>query len=107
MKMSRPHIIVERDAAALAEAAAQNLVARARENTGEPAICLTGGSTPKRLYELLATPEWRARVPWPRLHWFIGDDRFVPPNDPLSNIGMARHAFLDGCAPPRTACTTH
>jgi len=100
MTIPRPHIIVERDAHALAEAAAQNLIARARENTGEPAICLTGGSTPKRLYELLATPEWRARLPWPRVQWFIGDDRFVPPNDPLSNIGMARRTFLDACAPP-------
>lgn len=100
MTMPRPRIIVTPDAAALAECAAQHLVARARENTGEPAICLTGGSTPKRLYELLATPEWRDRLPWQRLHWFIGDDRFVPPNNDLSNIGMARHAFLDGCAPP-------
>jgi 6-phosphogluconolactonase len=101
MKMSRSRIIVEPDMAALAEHAAARLVARAAENTGEPAICLTGGSTPKRLYELLATPEWRTQLPWARLHWFIGDDRFVPPDDELSNIGMARRAFLDGCAPPK------
>lgn len=100
MTMSRPRIRITPDAAALAECAAQHLAARARENTGEPAICLTGGSTPKRLYELLATPEWRGRLPWQRLHWFIGDDRFVPPDDDLSNIGMARRAFLDACAPP-------
>lgn len=100
MTMSRPRIIIERDAVALAERAAERVVARARENTGEPAICLTGGSTPKRLYQLLATPEWRTQLPWSRLHWFIGDDRFAPPDDDLSNIGMARHAFLDGCAPP-------
>jgi len=99
--MSRPRIIVKPDTAALAESAAQNLVARARENTGEPAICLTGGSTPKRLYQLLAAPEWRDQLPWQRVHWFIGDDRFVPPDDGLSNIGMARRAFLDSCAPPQ------
>src|SRR3569623_561798 len=81
MRMTGPRVIIERDAIALAEAAAQNLVARARENTGEPAICLTGGSTPKRLYELLATPEWRVRVPWARLHWFIGDDRSESPDE--------------------------
>jgi len=100
MTMSRPRIIVEQDATALAERAAERVIARASENTGAPAICLTGGSTPKRLYELLATPEWRDRLPWQRLHWFIGDDRFVPQDDPLSNIGMARRAFLDACAPP-------
>ena len=100
MTMPRPRIIIERDAVALAERAAERVVARARENTGEPAICLTGGSTPKRLYQLLATPEWRNQLPWQRVQWFIGDDRFVPPDDELSNIGMARHAFLDGCAPP-------
>lgn len=100
--MGRPHVIVEADAAALAGRAAQRLVARVTENSGPCAICLTGGSTPKRLYELLATPEWRARLPWERIHWFIGDDRFVPENDPLSNIGMARRAFLGACAPPET-----
>jgi 6-phosphogluconolactonase len=100
MKMSRPRIIVEPNAAALAMCAAQHLVARVTENTGEPAICLTGGSTPKRLYELLATPEWRTRLPWSRVHWFIGDDRFVPPDDALSNIGMAERAFLAACASP-------
>jgi 6-phosphogluconolactonase len=98
--MSRPRIIVEQDAAALAQRAAERVIARASENTGAPAICLTGGSTPKRLYELLATLEWRDRLPWQRLHWFIGDDRFVPQDDPLSNIGMARRAFLDARAPP-------
>lgn len=100
MKMSRPRIIVEPNAAALATCAAQHLIARVTENTGEPAICLTGGSTPKRLYELLATPEWRTRLPWSRVHWFIGDDRFVPPDNALSNIGMAERAFLAACAPP-------
>jgi 6-phosphogluconolactonase len=97
---SSPRIIVEADAAALAEAAAKRLLARIEQQHGEAAICLTGGSTPKRLYELLATPAWRAKIPWPSVHWFIGDDRFVPPDDKLSNIGMARHAFLDACAPP-------
>jgi 6-phosphogluconolactonase/glucosamine-6-phosphate isomerase/deaminase len=40
-------------------------------------------------------------VPWERTHWFIGDDRFVPPEDPLSNIGMARRLFLDSVGAPR------
>jgi 6-phosphogluconolactonase len=35
------------------------------------------------------------------VHWFISDERFVPQDDPLSNFGMARRAFLDACAPPQ------
>lgn len=95
-------IIAVADASALAEAAADRLLARMNANHGRIAICLTGGSSPKRLYELLATPRYRARIPWDRTHWFIGDDRFVPQDDPLSNIGMARRAFLDSCAPAKS-----
>jgi 6-phosphogluconolactonase len=91
--------VVEPDAATLAEAAARRLVDCIAAAFRPAAICLTGGSTPKRLYELLATPPWRDRIAWSDVHWFIGDDRFVPWSDPLSNIGMARRAFLDTCAP--------
>lgn len=91
--------IVVPDAPALAASAAQRLLDRIAGSGDHPAICLTGGSTPKRLYELLATPPWRDQIPWPRVHWFIGDDRFVPPDDLLNNMGMARRAFLDVCAP--------
>lgn len=100
MTISHPrNVIVAPDAAALAHSAAQRLVDRIADSGDHPTICLTGGSTPKRLYELLATPSWRDRIPWLRMHWFIGDDRFVPPDDPLNNMGMARRAFLDVCAP--------
>jgi 6-phosphogluconolactonase len=99
MNPTARQIIVVRDAQALAEAAAGRLMSRIESNSKRPAICLTGGSTPKRLYELLATPPWRARIPWDRVHWFIGDERFVAEDDRLSNIGMARRAFLDTCAP--------
>lgn len=105
-------VIIVPDGQALAETAAQRLIARIEANPLRPAICLTGGSTPQRLYKLLATSPWRERIPWSRVHWFMGDDRFVPQNDPLSNIGMARRAFLDACAPtqnvhaiPTTAAT--
>jgi 6-phosphogluconolactonase len=92
-------IIAVADAAALAEAAAKRLLARIAENSGRIAICLTGGSSPKALYELLATEAWRAKIPWDRTHWFIGDERFVPVSDERNNMAMARHAFLDQCAP--------
>src|SRR5690348_7902000 len=88
------------DSTALAEVAAVRLLARMAANPGRIAICLTGGSSPKQLYALLATDVYRGRIPWDRVHWFIGDERFVPPADPRNNMAMARQTFLDACAPP-------
>ncbi len=93
-------IIVTADAQALAEAAANRLLERIRQAKARPAICLTGGSSPERLYRLLATEPYRSSLPWEQVHWFIGDDRFVPIDDPLSNMGMARRTFLDPVAVP-------
>jgi 6-phosphogluconolactonase len=93
------HVISVADPAAMATAAAERVIARMSENPGRVAICLTGGSSPKKLYQLLGTDAWRGRIPWQRVHWFIGDERFVPANDPLNNMGIARAAFLDRHAP--------
>jgi 6-phosphogluconolactonase len=93
-------IIIVADPAALATAAADRVVASIAANSGRVAICLTGGSSPKRLYQLLATDAYRRKIPWERVHWFIGDERFVPASDPLSNMSMARRTFLDQCASP-------
>jgi 6-phosphogluconolactonase len=93
-------IVVVEDAAALAETAARRLLDRV---TGKdrPAVCLTGGSSPQGLYRLLANEPWRGKVPWDRVHWFIGDDRFVPESDPLSNMGVARRLLLGRVPAPR------
>ncbi len=87
------------DAPALAEVAAVRLLACMATNSGRIAICLTGGSSPKQLYELLATEDYRGKIPWERVHWFIGDERFVPASDPRNNMTVARRAFLDRLAP--------
>jgi 6-phosphogluconolactonase len=58
------------------------------------AIGLSGGSTPRRLYQLLAESPHRDRLPWDRVHWFWGDERFVPWDHPDSNYGMAYTALL-------------
>ena len=50
---------------------------------------------------MLAEEPWRGKVPWDRVHWFMGDDRFVPQSDPLSNMGMARRLFLAAAGAPR------
>jgi 6-phosphogluconolactonase len=93
------HVITVADPAAMANAAAERLIARVSENPGRVAICLTGGSSPRQLYQLLATDTWRSRIPWQRVHWFIGDERFVPADDPLNNMGVARATFLERYAP--------
>jgi 6-phosphogluconolactonase len=95
----RRKIIPVADAAVLAKAAAELLLARIVENSGRIAICLTGGSSPKQLYELLATEAYRGKIPWDRVHWFIGDERFVPVGDIRNNMAMARGIFLDRFAP--------
>ena len=94
---SRDHrqVITVADPAALAKTAAERLMTRIEANSGRIAICLTGGSSPKQLYQLLATTAYRSRIPWDRVHWFIGDERFVPASDPLNNMAMAREIFLD------------
>ncbi len=92
-------IIPLADTAVPAKAAAELLLARIADNSGRIAICLTGGSSPKQLYELLASEAYRGRIPWDRVHWFIGDERFVPVSDARNNMAMARAIFLDRLAP--------
>src|ERR1700735_4420390 len=91
--------IVVPDPAALAITAAERLMARIEANPDRIAICLTGGSRPKQLYRLLVTEAYAKQIPWDRVHWFIGDERFVSPADPLNNMAMARGVFLDRFAP--------
>ncbi len=86
------------DTQALVEAAAEYFVtvaAQATAATGRCVIALSGGSTPKSLYALLATPTWAKRVDWSRLHLCWGDERCVPPEDAASNYHMTREALLD------------
>jgi 6-phosphogluconolactonase len=82
------------DAETLAHHVAEWLCDLARASDRTFAVSLSGGSTPRRLYELLSTAEIASRFPWSRVHWFWGDERFVPPDHPDSNFGMARNAFL-------------
>ncbi len=91
-----------RDDEAVARAAAEDFVAlagEAAESRGRFAVALSGGSTPRRLYELLALPPLRDRVDWGRVDIFWGDERAVPPADPGSNYGGAA-AWLDAVGVP-------
>jgi 6-phosphogluconolactonase len=69
---------------------------QAIENShGNFALALSGGSTPRPLYELLATPAYTRRIDWQRVHLFWGDERFVPYDDAASNYRMAKVALID------------
>src|SRR5208283_1621810 len=57
-------------------------------------VALSGGSTPKLLFELLATPTFQGRVRWPNVHLFQVDERCVPPDDSQSNYRMICRALL-------------
>ena len=92
-------IVTVADSDEMATVAAGRLMARIGANAGRVAICLSGGSSPKQLYRLLASDAWRHRIPWDRVHWFVGDERVVPESSPLSNMGEARRLLLDQSAP--------
>lgn len=78
----------------MVEACAAWLVNRIAQTQGRFAIALSGGSTPKPLYALLATPDISRRIPWDRVHVFWGDERCVPADHPDNNARMAREALL-------------
>jgi 6-phosphogluconolactonase len=65
------------------------------------AVALSGGTTPRRLYQCLAEPAHLDRFPWARTHWFWGDERFVPPQNSQSNFGMVQSALLGRAPVPR------
>lgn len=81
---------VEQKCAALIVARA----AEAIEQRGGFSLVLSGGSTPKSLYALLASPEISRVVDWEKVHFFWGDERCVPPEHPASNFKMAHTALL-------------
>ncbi|MFQ5927435.1 MAG: 6-phosphogluconolactonase [Terriglobia bacterium] len=89
----------------LCREAARRIVA----TVGEPparrrchhSVALAGGTTPRGLYELLASEGFRSRIPWPTVHFFWGDERLVPLDHPESNYRMARDALLRHVPVPR------
>src|SRR5215208_6046551 len=83
----------------LARAAAEHFVKRSIKAVAEKnsfTVALSGGSTPKALYQLLANPTepFRDQVPWSGIHFFWSDERHVPPDHPESNYRMTHEAML-------------
>jgi 6-phosphogluconolactonase len=86
------------DAAAIARRAAEKIIessAIAVKEHGVFTLALAGGSTPKTLYNLLATdPTFKSQMPWDKTQFFFGDERHVPPDDSESNYRMANESML-------------
>ncbi|UOQ71293.1 6-phosphogluconolactonase [Hymenobacter cellulosilyticus] len=89
---------VHASAEAVLHSLAEYFVAQAQHavaDRGRFSVALSGGNSPRKLYELLATTPYREQVAWDQVYFFFGDERNVPPTDPESNYRMAREALLD------------
>lgn len=89
-----PQVLVFEDAAALAVAAAERVATAVRAavaERGSAHLALSGGSSPIGLYRRLAA---RRDLPWYAVHLWWGDDRFVPPDHPESNVALVRDTLL-------------
>ncbi|MFI5011864.1 MAG: 6-phosphogluconolactonase [Hyphomicrobiales bacterium] len=94
MKPARGSLFVYHDAQALARAGAKFLCDCAQAKPGPFVVALSGGSTPKLLYETLSLEPLVVRFPWARAHFVFGDERFVPHGHQDSNAHMADEAML-------------
>lgn len=87
-----PRVEVVEDGERLADEAADRIEALLRATEGPFRMALSGGSTPRKLYGILAKRD----LPWDRLHLFLGDERYVPSDHPDSNYRMVRETLLAG-----------
>lgn len=95
--MAQPVIRVFPDLESLSREAAEQFVRLAQQQAHEGrrfSVALAGGSTPRRLYELLAGEPYRSRVPWEVVHVFWSDERWVPSDHPDSNFRQAFDLLL-------------
>lgn len=90
--------IITTDAAALAKQFAEwmiDYINQTLQRQDRFTIALSGGNTPKKLYQLLASPEYAQRIDWAKLHFFWGDERHVPFEDERNNAKMAFDTLLN------------
>jgi 6-phosphogluconolactonase len=96
--MVHPQIQILPDLRSLAHEAAGRIIAAAEARLADNqhffSLFLSGGSTPKSLYELLATEPYRSQINWSKVEIYFGDERCVPPDHPDSNYLMAHIAML-------------
>ena len=95
--MAEREIVLCRDLVDLSRQSAARFRQLARESvkaSGRMTVAFSGGATPKHLYSLLASPDYRDRILWNSVELFWGDERCVPPDHPESNFRMAQEALL-------------
>ncbi len=96
--MTEPTIVTLADGDACSLAAAERIVEIldvAIDDHGEAHWVTTGGSSPAAIYHHLAATELRGEVDWRKVHLWFTDDRFVPPDHPLSNVKIADDVLLN------------
>lgn len=101
--MNAPNIRILPDTAAVARAAADLVAASAERALAERpqwTCALSGGSTPRATFQLLARPPYVGRIDWRRVHLFWGDERAVPPDHPDSNYGMTYATLIENVPIP-------
>jgi 6-phosphogluconolactonase len=89
---------IYRDTDTLLTALADFVVTKANEaiqQHGRFSFVLSGGSSPKKLFELLASDRYRKQIDWTKVFFFFGDERYVPADHPDSNYLMAKKALFD------------
>lgn len=92
-----PEINVARHGEAWAQKAAEFILTvseQAIQSTGRCVIALSGGSTPRTLYQTIRSPKWNTRFKWSHMVFLFGDERCVAPDDPDSNFGMAQRELF-------------
>lgn len=90
--------VICKDANEVSRRGADLLIRLAREKAADNqrlSVALSGGSTPRTMFEMLAGEELRAQVPWDTVDLFWGDERCVPPDHKDSNYRMTREALLE------------
>jgi 6-phosphogluconolactonase len=98
------YVRVFEDAESLSRAAAgrfAEVASESIESSGRFAVALAGGSTPRRVYEILSGGDFGGALDWSKCHVFFGDERCVPPDDAESNYRMADESLLSRVALPR------
>ena len=104
MKQKGPSLTIWKDPEALSIAAAHFFVAACERYVAEKdrfTVALSGGNTPARLYQLLASPAFSNNIPWKKVFLFWSDERLVPYTSPDSNYRLAKENLLDHIPIPK------
>jgi len=101
---SRLNIHIEKSREDLANVAAKEVIrilAQAIEERGGASLVLSGGETPRRVYQILGSNSQNGLIAWDRVQCYFGDERMVPPDHPESNFGMALRELFNHVPIPK------